>query len=86
MANNHDMTRFHPPKALLLTALGALHGGIWAQEPRPAPKIPVLSACAGEAAHFVIVRGVATPTGFSIQYTWIAKNDQTTPHCKFLAR
>jgi len=51
---------------MLLTALGVLHGGICAQEPRPAPEIPVLSACAGETAPFVITRGVATPTGFSI--------------------
>ena len=57
---NHTMTRFPLQKALLLTYFGVLHAGIWAQE------LPVLSACAGETAPFVIISGVPTPTGFSI--------------------
>ncbi len=82
MFNNQEMIRFHLQKSMLLIALGALHSGIWAQEPRPAPELPVLSACAGETAPFVIISGIATPTGFSVSlYNRVA--EQLQQHASF---
>lgn len=60
------MMRAHLLKALLLTACGALHGGVFAKKPSLATEIPVLSACASETAPFVIIKGAPSATGFSI--------------------
>ncbi len=76
------MTRAHLPNALLLAACSVVHGVIWAQGSGSAPIGPVLSACAGETAPFVIIKGSATPTGFSISlFNRIAEHLQL--HARF---
>jgi ABC-type amino acid transport substrate-binding protein len=79
------MTTAHLPKAVLLAMNVALAGSVWAQVPALSPNLPFLSACAGETAPFVIIKGLVTPTGYSISlFNHIAEQLQRRANFKEL--